>query len=388
MNKAKTDKKTRGVFERPPGSGIWWCQHIDCDGRRHREKVGIKSAAINQHTMRRAEALNGKKFPEKIRARPALFREIAKAALEYSKREKQRSYRTDISRMAPLVEAFGDRQAESIKREEVEQWLNATADERHWTLATKNRHLALLKLTFRLAEENGKVKVNPTRLLRIKKENNGRVRYLNQYKPAPTTLPYLKNCHDEESRIRAVISAEYPHHLSEFEIGLNCGMRASEQYRLQWPDINFDRKILTVRETKNGRTRHVRLNTTALAVLEFLSARAPEDASGYVFLSERGERLLSSRYWFPKAVKKAGLRDFTWHCLRHTFASRLAMAGVDLLEIKELMGHQSIQMTFRYAHLAPSRLAAAVEKLVPQPSATTTATSPDSSAPSDSGTVQ
>jgi site-specific recombinase XerC len=66
-----------------------------------------------------------------------------------------------------------------------------------------------------------------------------------------------------------------------------------------------------------------------------------------------GVRLYSPRFWFDAAVKEAKLSDFTWHCLRHTFASRLVMAGVDLRTVQELMGLKTIQMTVRYAHLAP-----------------------------------
>jgi hypothetical protein len=70
------------------------------------------------------------------------------------------------------------------------------------------------------------------------------------------------------------------------------------------------------------------------------------------------------KHWFGPSVKEAGIKDFTWYCLRHTFASRLAMAGVDLRTLAELMGHQTIQMTMRYAHLAPSHTLAAVERVV------------------------
>ncbi len=201
MSKTKT-KKIRGVFERPPGNGIWWVQHFDATGHRRREKVGLKSEAIALAERRRSDKRKDIKLPENLRVRPVLFRELAKATLEYSKQEKVRSYSTDKVRMARLVQAFGDRQAENMLPEEIEKWLNATAVERDWKLATKNRYLALLKLTFRLAEKNKKVKVNPTRLLRMKKENNARIRYLNQYKPAPSELAYLKDCHDEEAGSR------------------------------------------------------------------------------------------------------------------------------------------------------------------------------------------
>ena len=76
---------------------------------------------------------------------------------------------------------------------------------------------------------------------------------------------------------------------------------------------------------------------------------------------------MNSRHWFEKAVTDAGITDFTWHCLRHTFASRLVMAGVDLRIVQELMGHKTIQMTCRYAHLAPQHQLAAVERLCVMP---------------------
>lgn len=111
-----------------------------------------------------------------------------------------------------------------------------------------------------------------------------------------------------------------------------------------------------------------------------------------MFVTMAGEPLHGYKHWFEPAVSEAGVRDFTWYCLRHTFASRLVMAGVDLRTVAELMGHQQIQMTMRYAHLAPAHTLAAVERLVDnpsqgrkaseadtvreEPSATTTATSP------------
>lgn len=180
-----------------------------------------------------------KKCPDNLRAKRVTFREIAASTLEYSRTEKQRSYRSDQGRMAPLVEAFGDRQAESIPPEEFEKWLNARAAQKGWRKregelpTTRNRYIALVKLTFRLAEREGKIKINPARLLRMRKENNIRVRYLNQHKPLPTQDKQLEDCHDEESRLRAVINARYPHHLPEFEIALNTGMRKSEQYRVE-----------------------------------------------------------------------------------------------------------------------------------------------------------
>jgi site-specific recombinase XerD len=100
------------------------------------------------------------------------------------------------------------------------------------------------------------------------------------------------------------------------------------------------------------------------------------------------------RQWFEPAVKEARLAAFTWHCLRHTFASRLVMAGVDLRTVQELMGHKTIAMTCRYAHLAPSHKLAAVERLsasagqLPGPTDTTTDTSIVSEQPSEATAIQ
>ena len=77
----------------------------------------------------------------------------------------------------------------------------------------------------------------------------------------------------------------------------------------------------------------------------------------------QGEPLAGARHWFKPAIRTAKIRGFTWHCLRHTFASRLVMAGVDIRTVQELMGHNTIAMTVRYSHLAPTHTLAAVERL-------------------------
>jgi len=78
------------------------------------------------------------------------------------------------------------------------------------------------------------------------------------------------------------------------------------------------------------------------------------------------------KHWFDKAVENAKVENFTWYSLRHSFASRFVMAGVDIRTVAELMGHQTIQMTMRYAHLAPAHTLAAVQMLVPTGTRTST----------------
>jgi len=213
------------------------------------------------------------------------------------------------------------------------------------------------------------------------KEDNGRVRFLNQFLPTKTVLEDLGTHTDEEARLRAVILRNHPEHMLEFEVALHTGMRPSEQYSLRWPQVDLARKLVTIPKSKNGKTRHIPLNSVAVAafkVLEQLSL----DGAGPVFLNMQGEPLRGYKHWFDPAAKEAGIRDFTWYCLRHTFASRLVMAGVHLKTVADLMGHKTIQMTMRYAHLAPAHQLAAVECLVSQPSVG----SPPQVGPSDTTT--
>jgi site-specific recombinase XerD len=157
-------------------------------------------------------------------------------------------------------------------------------------------------------------------------------------------------------------SPAYPTHLPEFQIALNTGMRPSEQYDVMQDRVDLFGRRVAVPMSKNGKARYIPLNAEALAAFKVLAQRSP-NGSGPVFNNSKGERLKGYKHWFNQAVREAGLVDFTWYCLRHTFASRLVMAGVDIRTVAELMGHKTIQMTMRYAHLAPEHNLAAVERL-------------------------
>ena len=96
--------KTRGVFEKMPGSGAWWICYFDQFGRKRREKAGTKSAAILLYRKRKQQALEGKKLPEKLRRPTVGFVEIARDALEYSRTTKvSEAYRIDCWRMETIL---------------------------------------------------------------------------------------------------------------------------------------------------------------------------------------------------------------------------------------------------------------------------------------------
>jgi site-specific recombinase XerD len=341
----KETKRVRGIFEKDPGSGFWWIRYADSMGRIRREKAGTKSSALTLYRKRKTETLRRKKLPENLRSPMVSFAELARETLAYSKSHK-RSYDDDVIRMEKLLNRFRDRAADSITPQELEQHLAQTAEESDWAPATVNRYRALISLVFRLGIESGKVKENPARLVKHRQENNARVRWLSA---------------EEEVRLRAALSATCPEHIPELDLALNTGLRLGELYGLEWENVNLARRVLTVPRPKNGEMRHVPLNGPALAALG--EAQKRSDGTGPVIRNADGGALTSPRYWFEPAVRRAKLRSFSWHCLRHTFASRLVMAGVDLRTVQELMGHKSIQMTVRYSHLTPKHTLAAVEML-------------------------
>jgi integrase len=146
-------------------------------------------------------------------------------------------------------------------------------------------------------------------------------------------------------------------------VGVHAGLRIqAEALTLQWADVNLERGLLTVQvaHAKNGETRTVPLNSTLLAALRELREHA---RSPHVFAKRNGTPLRSIRTAFINACTTAKLDDVTPHTLRHTFASRLAMAGVDLRTIQELGGWQKLEMVERYAHLSPGHKAEAIERI-------------------------
>jgi len=155
---------------------------------------------------------------------------------------------------------------------------------------------------------------------------------------------------------------------------LRTGMRQGELKGLQWTAIDWQNRSLAVRHSrddhlkellppKNNRERHIPLDVD---LYEMFYRR--KQATGYVFLQRNGQPFNKDRlhHAIGALCAASGLRKIGWHTLRHTFASHLAMRGVPILAIKELLGHESITTTMRYAHLAPSTLRAAIDMLNPK----------------------
>lgn len=355
MKRPNDKKLPRGVFVR---NGEYWIRYADQNGRLHREKVGpFIRQAHSAYQKRKSDVREGKFFPDKLRRRVILFEEVALDFLDYSKKEK-RSHKHDISRMEALLRLWRDIPIVDLTSGRIEKDLSDCAQQDEWAPATYNRYRALVSAVFSLAIRNGKGATNPVRGTKHRIENNARVRYLTD---------------EEEESLMNHVRANCPQRETEIVVALHSGMRRSEQYMttacpdggLKWTHIDFRNGLITLPRSKHGEARHIPMNSFLKETLVRVRKSA---TSAYVFPVDPPDE------WFPEMCKGAKIEDFTWHCLRHTFASRLVMAGVDLRTAQELMGHKTITTTMRYAHLAPKHQAEAVERLV-GPTSTTTSTS-------------
>jgi hypothetical protein len=156
MGKPFAEKRApRGVYEKVPGSEVWWVRFADETGRIRRERAGTKGAAIKLYQKRKTEVLQGKKLPETLRRRVVKFSEIADDALEYCKAHNQ-GQKFDGYRISRLKEEF-DNYAAEIPIEELRRWFN----DQEWEPGTYNRYKSTLSLMYRLGIENGKVSSIP-----------------------------------------------------------------------------------------------------------------------------------------------------------------------------------------------------------------------------------
>jgi integrase len=165
---------------------------------------------------------------------------------------------------------------------------------------------------------------------------------------------------EEEQRL---LDAALPWLREIIIFALNTGMRQNEILSLKWSQVDLFRRTATLIETKNKEKRTIPINQTVLEILK--SKDRVRSISGYVFTSQTGSKLDARNLLraFYAARKKVGLEDVRFHDLRHTFATRLVQAGVNLYVVKELLGHKSLTMTMRYAHHYPESLRHGVEVL-------------------------
>ena len=269
-----------------------------------------------------------------------------------NKQQEQRMKRYILD--SALLPFFGKMPIGRITTQDVEQY-KAHALKGGVKRKTVNNRLAVLGKCIRTAYEWLHIQRMPPKIALLK------------CPPPPTYYLSADECElllsNAEGTVREMILA-----------ALRTGMRQGELRGLQWSSINWENRIITVRHSLNDRThslespksnreRHIPMD---IDVYEALFKRKKE--TGYVFLAEGSTPFDSQRLirQLNNVREKAGLRKFTWHSLRHTFASHLAMKGVPLHVVQALLGHSTITTTMRYAHVAPSALRTAIELLNPR----------------------
>lgn len=352
--------KVRGVFERPKGSGRWWVRYHDEHGCEHRESVGPKGLAIQVYRKRKTEIRERRFFPERIRRRDITVSEMIRDHLDREK-GKARSYQ-DMTRFGRnWTEALGGKALRQVAPGDVERY--AAKRRESVSEQTVAHELSFLRRVFSVAIRDDLADANPVKGL-VPTPRNQRVRYLGD---------------EEEAALTAALDA-VSQDLVRFAI--HTGLRQGEQFGLRWEWVDLQNSVLRIPTSKSGKPRTVPLNDVARKILRRQPRRL---RCPWVWPTHSrkggatpGRNHINTRNFerrvFVPALQAASIEDFRWHDLRHTFASRLAMAGETVQTIAELLGHASVQMALRYAHLSPGHLRAAVERLVSKPTGTKTGT--------------
>jgi hypothetical protein len=402
--RAASRRRQRGIFERPRGSGVWWVRYHDEQGREHREKVGLKGLAAKVYQKRKTEIQERRFFPEAERPWDAALEEriadyLARrtstlrdpvGAERYGRYLREASELRGKTMRALTTQDF-ERYRERRRREGAPGARRRRAGA---SASTVNKELSFARAVFNdfieALEDRGLPPIsNPIRTRLFAPEPPGRTRYLKER---------------EEDRLRTAIGDE---HWPKIVVAMHSGLDRGAEFALRWEQLDFQTRIIHAERRKGRRDGitpvTVAINDELLAVLRALPSRLN---SSWVFPNADGSGPLDGdefdRRVFQPALVRAGInkvietketkgvragrgvravetvrrqlvRTFRWKDLRHTFASRLRMTGVELGTIRDLLGHTTTRMTERYAHIAPGYLHDAVQRI--SRTGTTTGTS-------------
>lgn len=343
---ARKDGRDKGIFQRKDRPG--WYVQVFVDGRPRTFRCDTKSQAKALHGRLRAEIREKKYFPEQFAAKKTItLRAWIQRCHEGSTNKSLPNEKRDGRRWSLYL---GGRLLTEISTEDVlrlqvrmrgKMKVNKKTKQprRHWADATINRHFAFLRRVFTLAVKAGWISRNPVSGIKFFTESN-RTRFLNE---------------EELTRLQNVMA---PADWSLVAFAIETGLRQGEQFSLRWDQVDLENGMLTLPMPKGGKTRHVPLSDGAMQILRAFESFL---VSAFVFPGLRGTdhpldvRAFERRAYEP-ALRKTGIQGACWHTLRHTAASRRIMAGVDLVTVKEIMGHRDITTTLLYAHLAPQHL--------------------------------
>jgi len=342
---ARKNGKDRGIVEKPAGSGIWWTR-LTIQGREKWFRATNKSQAKALYGRLKAEAREGTYFPEKykkpkeITLRAWITRHLEGASNRSVVNEKR------YGRFWSLL--LGKRTLRDITTEDlrrIQAQLKARFDTKKPTGTrlkappTINRYFSFLRHVLMLAVKDGKLDRNPMAGV--------------TFFPEAVKTRFL---YDEEiTRLRDLMK---PRDWEMVAFAIETGLRRSEQFRLRWEQVDLENRVLALPMPKGGKSRYVPLSEGAHKLLGSWDSimHSPWVFPGVKNILKPMDSRAFVRRAFDPAVRRAGMENVTWHTLRHTAASRRALAGVDLYRIKEILGHRDIATTQRYAHLTPGFL--------------------------------
>ena len=334
------------IFKR----GNTWYVDFEYQGKRIRKSLGIRSKQMAELRLKDIDVkIAQKKFnlgpPDSIS-----FQDFAKKFLEwYEVQNSMKSYE-DYRNLfrSTLIPYFSNLNLTDINTEMIEIYKAERI--KKISPSSVNKELIALRHLFNKAILWGYLALNPAKDVKKLRVRQKTVRFLS-----------VEEIH--------MLLAVNPSHLRPvFMTAIHTGLRKSELFRLEWDDIDFNRGNILVRNKEEGHTKNYKIREVPMTVELKNELKQMKDKngkeSGFVFLRIDGlPHGGDIRRTLVRCIKKTGMRPFTLHDLRHTFASHLVMDGVDLASVKELMGHSEIKTTMIYAHLAPDHLSNAIEKL-------------------------
>jgi len=342
----------KGIYERKWQHGdVTYYIRYQYEGTDIKERVGRKSRGFTREMAKKAlksrlgDIAQGQFSLEKTR-KPVPFSKLVERYREYAASYK-RAWDGEKHILEMFASYFGDTQLSQITTWQIEKWkVERRKDVKPGTV---NRQLTVIKHMFRKAVDWGLTANNPATGVKRFSVNDQRTRFLTE---------------DEIPRLLEACEVDItsPWLLPIVTLALHTGLRQGELLGLRWEDVDIERGLITTKRTKNLKLKANPLNDPAREALVWLNDHCYGD---YLFMWPWGDRVGRTTVYdaFKTVCGKAGIRDFRFHDLRHTFASYLVMSGVDLVTVKELMGHTGISMTLRYSHLAPEHKAQAVAKL-------------------------
>lgn len=348
MPKRKRDND--GLYRRGD-SPYWWASYTDPGGKRTRRSTGTADR-------REAEALLAKWRVETHRRvhwdeQPSrTFDELMLVYLRATAGEKRAAERDRYSAKR-LYPYFSGRELQTLSAADVRGYI-AARKEAGASPATINREVGLLSSAINHARREWGWDIDNPATSCKQREPEGRVRWLSKAEAA--------------ALLRAAGADVRATHLPALiRLALHTGCRKGELLGLEWRRIDLQAGLihLEAEHTKTARRRAVPINSEARsAIMDRLRFRAEHcPNSPWVFCHKDGKRVQDVKRAFASACRRAGISDFRIHDLRHTCAAWLVTAGVPLAEVRDLLGHKTIQMTERYAHLAPENLRMAVLRL-------------------------